>query len=139
MRHVAWQQPGCNTITIIATPTSRRFTFATRIEGSDHILVASTIQPLLDSARRLLEQGFDPNLTLVLRHAGSSTNALSATVGVAARLSVAEPDRGSPHFRPWRPYSSSPGASPIRQSASSGTSIIGDPSADISAAAGDRS
>src|SRR5262245_53182371 len=137
MAQVTPQQCDCNQITIIAAPTYRRF--ATRIEGSDRFLVVSTFQPLLDSARRLLERGYDHALTLVLRHAGSSTEALRSTIGTAARLRVAEPDRGSPHFRLWRPYSSSPEALPMHQSAPGGTSMAGEASTLIAPAAEGRS
>jgi hypothetical protein len=38
----------------------------------------------------------------VMRHAGSSTDALISTVGGAGKLSVEEADR-VPYFRRWRP------------------------------------
>ena len=48
--------------------------------------------------------GVDPATVLVLRHAGSSTDALKATVGAAAKLAVRENDQGGPTFALWQPF-----------------------------------
>src|SRR5262245_46358965 len=66
-------------LAIIAAPTSRPGIFAARLEGADRDLVASTRQPLLDGARRLLELGYDPSLALVMRHEGRTIEALRST------------------------------------------------------------
>jgi hypothetical protein len=114
MQQLAPQQRNGNQITIIAAPTSRRFVFATRIEASNRYLVASTYQPLLDSARRLLDHGYDPALTLVMKHEGSDTEAPRSTIGAAARLTVKESAAGrGPRFVPWNVFRPCPVASPI--------------------------
>ena len=48
--------------------------------------------------------GYDPNLMLILRHAGSDTNGLSTKLGTAASLTVEETDYG-PKLRRWKPFS----------------------------------
>ena len=50
------------------------------------------------------------------RHAGSATNSLIAKLGVAARLTVKEPNKGRAHFARHVPLPSSPVATPVRQS-----------------------
>jgi hypothetical protein len=63
-------------------------------------VIATSRAPLLDGARKLLELGFAPSDRIVMRHAGSNTNCLAATIGVAAKLSVAETPFG-PRFVEW--------------------------------------
>lgn len=43
-----------------------------------------------------------------MRHAGSVTDSLQGRVGVVARLTVKEPDRGRAHFTRYVPLGSSP-------------------------------
>ena len=66
------------------------------------VLVKRSTQPMLDAARVLLAEGSDPATRLVMRHAGSSTDALTGTVGAAAKLTIEEGDR-LPYLRRWRP------------------------------------
>jgi hypothetical protein len=61
-------------------------------------LICRSRQPLLDSARKLLAEGYDPKTTLVLRYVGSEVDAMTATIGAAAKLTVNE--RG-PYFYKW--------------------------------------
>ena len=50
------------------------------------------------------------------RHAGSATNSVIAKLGIAARLTVKEPDKGSAHFARHVPVPPSPVGAPVRQS-----------------------
>lgn len=54
----------------------------------DDELLCTSRQPLLDSARILAGRGVDPSTTLAMRHAGDDFDSLTATIGVAARLTV---------------------------------------------------
>ena len=67
----------------------------------DRLIVASSTQPLLDSARVLLREGVDPETKLVMRHKGSDTDALSGRVGELAMLTVWETAEG-PRLGRWR-------------------------------------
>jgi hypothetical protein len=62
-------------------------------------IVKRTVMPLLDAARALLAQGIKPDTVLIMRHEGSTCDALRSTVGAAAKLTV----RGKPVFEKWRP------------------------------------
>jgi hypothetical protein len=53
-----------------------------------------------DAARVLLAEGVDPVTKLVMRHEGSSHDALRSTVGVAAKLTVTDGTTGKPVFVP---------------------------------------
>jgi hypothetical protein len=64
------------------------------------VLVASTRQPLLDAARVLAAEGWDPATVIVLRHEGSATDSLRSTVGAAAKLAAVE-TASRPRFAPW--------------------------------------
>jgi hypothetical protein len=75
--------------------------FRAQLEGTDEVLVASSRQPFVDSARALVAKGFDPNATLIMRHSGSNVVALKARLAVAAKLGVEEGPRG-PRFVPHR-------------------------------------
>jgi hypothetical protein len=61
--------------------------------------------PLLGAARVLLAEGIAPETVLQMRHGGSDTVALTATVGVAAGLRVDEGGgTGTPRFAKWKPF-----------------------------------
>jgi hypothetical protein len=92
----------CMNITIITTP-SRCGRYTAWL--GDRVLAHSR-QPFLDAARELIALGCDPSAILLLRHAGSATVALRATVGGAARLTVDEDPR--PRFRRWRAWDRPP-------------------------------
>ena len=78
--------------------------FAGRFEARlDGRLLCRSRQPLLDAARILLAEGCDPDERIVMRHAGSTVDALSAKVGVAAGLTVSE-SHGPPRFVRWQPF-----------------------------------
>jgi hypothetical protein len=95
------------TMMIIVTPTAgpcgrRGYFDATMADG--RALVRASRQPFLDAARQLLGLGYDPGTVLVMRHAGSDTDCLTAQIGAAAKLSVKE-DRNRPRFVPYEPIS----------------------------------
>jgi hypothetical protein len=56
----------------------------------DDRLLCTSRQPFLDAARVLVSEGLDPDAVLSVRHAGSAVVALSARLGVAAKLTVNE-------------------------------------------------
>jgi hypothetical protein len=68
---------------------ARHGKFHARLEDGTE-LCKSTRQPLLDGTRELLKRGVDPQTRLVMRHEGSPVDALTATVGAAAKLTVDE-------------------------------------------------
>ena len=80
--------------------------FEARLDGDDRVLCVSRT-PFFDAARKLLAQGYDPNVLLMLRHAGSDTDSLRAKLGVAASLTVKETGYG-PQLQPWKPFSTLP-------------------------------
>jgi hypothetical protein len=90
-------------------------------------IVAASRTPFCDGARALLSEGLAvPSDALIMRHAGSAHDALKASVGVAAKLTVEDESRdGKPRFRPWRPHpKASPsmaGAAPMRETAPAGS------------------
>jgi hypothetical protein len=54
-----------------------------------------------------------------MRHLGDSTDALTATIGAAARLTVEEGDR-EPRFRPWKPFQAGAVKPPMRPNGPAG-------------------
>jgi hypothetical protein len=75
--------------------------YCAQLEGSTALLVPSSRQPFVDSARALLASGHDENAVLFMRHAGSDAIALKAKLGTAAKLAVEEGPNG-PRFVPHR-------------------------------------
>ena len=61
-------------------------------------------QPFLDSARKLIARGHDPQTMLVMRWAGAKNWALRSSLGAAAKLTV---DEHNGTFAKWKPYSRS--------------------------------
>ena len=87
---------------IIVTPTSRRpGRYDARLDDG-RVLVTASKQPFVDAARRLIDFGYDPTTVLVMRHAGSDTDALIGRIGAAAKLRVKE-GRGRPRFVAFDP------------------------------------
>jgi len=68
--------------------------FEARLDGDDRVLCVSRT-PFFDAARELVANGYDPNLTLIMRHAGSDTDSLRAKLGTAASLTLEETDYGT--------------------------------------------
>ena len=81
------------------------------------IILVSSRQPLLDAARIFLAVGVPPDTRIAMRHAGADHDALSSTVGKAARLTVKETPTEGPALATWQPYDrqvSRNGPSPAR-------------------------
>src|SRR5262245_53222878 len=76
--------------------------YVARVNGE--VLVASSRTPLTAAARILVARGADINSILIMRHEGSSINALVAKLCVAARLTVKDPDHGRVHFAPYTAF-----------------------------------
>src|SRR5262245_24904697 len=88
-------------ILILVEPVGRG-RFSARLADSGRVIVRSSRQPFLDAARRLLDLGYHPTAVLVMRHAGSETDSVTAQIGVTAKLRVKE-DRRGPRFVQWEP------------------------------------
>jgi hypothetical protein len=86
--------------------------FTATVNGE--LLVFSSRTPYAAAARVLVGRGADTNSILILRHAGSDTNCLIGKLGLVARLTVKEPDRGVIHFTPYTPFPSSPVRASVR-------------------------
>ena len=92
-------------ITVVVAPTSRRTgRYVARLGERGRVLCKSSTKPFLDAARRLMDLGFAPSISLVMHHSGSDTVCLRATIGAAAALTVEDTQYG-PRFRPWKPIS----------------------------------
>jgi hypothetical protein len=81
----------------IVSETKHGGRFRATLEDSTP-LVKSSRTPLLDSARILLRQGIDPHTPLTMRHARATHDALTSTVGAAAKLTVLVSSVGRPIF-----------------------------------------
>ena len=66
-------------------------------------------QPLLDAARVLIKEGVDPATPIATRHAGAGFDAMTSTVGAAAKWTVRENETQSPTLRPLGGLSRLPG------------------------------
>jgi hypothetical protein len=92
-------------ITVVVAPTSRRTgRYVARLGEGGQVLCKSSTKPFLNAARKLMDLGFDPSISLVMHHSGSDTVCLRATIGAAAVLTVEDTQYG-PRFRPWKPIS----------------------------------
>ncbi len=97
---------------VVVSPNGIPDCFSATVNG--RLIVLSSRVPLLDVCRVLLAGGVDSNAWVIMRHAGSSTDALRTKVGIAAKLTVAEGDRGLPRFRVWKPMPLREGSPPVR-------------------------
>ena len=68
------------------------------LEGETERLVLSRM-PLLASARALLKRGTDPDERLEMWREGKSNMDIAGTIGVLAKLTVEEGQRGGPTLR----------------------------------------
>lgn len=102
------------TITITVRPLGRgRF----EASGGKFVILKSSRQPLLDAARIYLAAGVPPDTRITMRHVGVDHDALSSTVGKAARLTVKDTPTEGPVLTTWQPYDSGhsrKGPSPVR-------------------------
>jgi hypothetical protein len=85
--------------------------YKAHLENHDHILCISRT-PFFDAARKLVAIDYDPDVTLILRHAGSSIDSLCAPLGIAVCLTVEETKYGA-RFRSWKPISTPEGTAKI--------------------------
>jgi hypothetical protein len=103
-------------IVIIVSPRRARdkraapSVYDARLSGNDQLFCSSNTI-FFDAARKLLRSGCAaPEDVLIMKHAGSDLEALRATIGHAAKLTVEERDAG-PHgirFVPWKPMVATP-------------------------------
>lgn len=87
-------------VTIIVAPTARRAGhFEARLDGGC-LLVRASRQPFLDAARKLIDLGLDPAAMMTMRRVGSQIDCLTASIGVAAKLTVDE--HNGTRFAKWK-------------------------------------
>ena len=85
--------------------------FEARLDGR---LICVSRQSLLESARILIAEGADPADIIAMRHAGSPHDAMTSTVGTAAKWTVREDSTVSPTFVRWKVFSHDDVQSPMR-------------------------
>ena len=96
--------PGRDSIVIFVEPARRANgqirpgIYAATLEGYREPIVTSS-QPFLDAARALLARDYTADARLVMRWKNHAADALSAPLGVAARLAVREEPVGFVKFR----------------------------------------
>jgi hypothetical protein len=90
-------------VVIVAPAPNGRGHYQARLQEPDRVLCVSTT-PYFDAARKLVGEGYDPNVTLVMRLAGSQTECLRAPLWAAAALTV-ENTKYGPKLRRWKPLS----------------------------------
>ena len=78
--------------------------FAATLDGRQ---LCISRQPLLDAARVLINEGIDPTTPIATRHAGAGFDAMTSTVGTAAKWTVKENEIQSPHFVRWKAFPAS--------------------------------
>jgi hypothetical protein len=71
----------------------------------------SSGSPFIDACRHLLVRGHDPNASIVMRHAGSTDDALRGILANVANVEIAGNGVG---FRPFRGSAERATASPMR-------------------------
>ena len=90
------------TITIIVSPTGSAGMFTALVNGK--VIVTASREPLCATARVLLAEGIETSISIAMKHAGSSTIALRAKIGTAAKLTVDE--HHGTVFARWKPFPS---------------------------------
>jgi hypothetical protein len=98
---------------IVVSPNGEPGRFAAH-DDRGRLLVASSRQPLLDACRLLLSVGIEANAWAIMRHHGNDVDAVRGKVGILAKLTVVERDRGGIQLERWNPISSSAGSPPMR-------------------------
>jgi hypothetical protein len=66
--------------------------------------IRGTRTPLLTMARKLLDNGEDPDVELRLTHKGSPTVSMRVRIGDAAQMTVEENRATGPRFAKYIPY-----------------------------------
>ena len=91
-------------IRMVVTPEAAgRFT--ARLESTGEVIVASTRQPLVDGARALLAQGFDPGTPLTMRHEGKAYDSFQPwPIGHWAKWTYKEREKGGLTVERWMPF-----------------------------------
>lgn len=96
------------TATLIGAPTvsrtgnsSERWKVCLYPEGK--VILENTKNPFFQAARKFIEDGYDPDLRLVLVAATSGMPRLHLRLGDAAKSTVAE-NVGAPRIIPFHPY-----------------------------------
>lgn len=94
----------CATVVrIVVTPAhGRSGRYRARIVDHDQLLVGSSKQPFLDSARRLIQLGYDGEMILKMFRPGAERFDLRASIKVAAGLTVDE--HNGTVFARWKPF-----------------------------------
>jgi hypothetical protein len=110
-------RPGLKSIRLILNPAfnshDQRLHGKFTVHLDDRQLCISR-QPLLDGARILLAEGFDPETPIVTRHAGDAFDAMISTVGEAAKWTVRENETEGPRFVRWTAFPGVRGHAPMR-------------------------
>lgn len=88
-------------IIITVTPTSGG-KFVAHADGRQ--LCQRTFSPFLAAARTLKAEGYDPDIIIIMRHAGSDTDCITITIERAASLAVMESQTQPPRFVPYQPF-----------------------------------
>lgn len=95
-------------VIVVQEKSGRAGVFEGRIKlDGKRALTCTSRSPLLDGARGLLADGRDPAATLVMRHSGSATDAMTAPIGLAATLTVKETMNG-PRLACWNTFPADP-------------------------------
>jgi hypothetical protein len=128
-------------VLIVSPAINSKGTRATSVRGllfdahlDGRLIVGRSTQPMLDGARRLLDEGYDPVRPLIMRRAGADHDALRSTIGAAAKLTVAEGER-RPAFRPWKARETTALMSSMHRDEEGALSVAADESAPEGAAA----
>jgi hypothetical protein len=78
--------------------------FTARLESTGEVIVTSTRQPLVDGARAMLAQGFDPSTPLTMRHEGKAYDSFQPLpIGKWAGWTYEERDRDGLRCVRWIP------------------------------------
>jgi hypothetical protein len=105
-------------MTIVECANSGRY--VARVDGHD---IVTTAQPLLDGARALIAQGYDPTRRLVMRRPYREQVDLVGPLGVAAGLTVESSRFGRPNLRPFRRREGVEIGPPVRKSRAAATQV----------------
>jgi hypothetical protein len=94
----------CTTIRLIVAPEAAgRFT--ARLESTGVLIVGGTRQPLVDGARVLLAQGFDPSTPLTMHHEGKAYDSFQPMpIGHWAKWTYKERERDGLAVERWMPF-----------------------------------
>jgi hypothetical protein len=91
---------------LVVTPDPQKAgRFTARLESTGELLVVNTRQPLVDGARVLLAQGFDPGTPLTMRHEGSAHDSFQPmSIAEWAKWTYKEREKGGLAVESWMPF-----------------------------------